>query len=486
MDPPDAAASESSAEGSDSGESKESFDDITITEEFQQEPAASPALPSPISAPPSPPTPLHLAEDVGDGNDVSFSTLSSSIASLHTAITRLSQRLDHPQPVYIVGSAAQQTIAQPPPAQSPRPDALKAMPPPSPSPRPAVARASGRRRPRGSLRRSSLSPSVDALIDRQQQLMSDLLALLALPENARVPLGTRRPRDSGRGSRSGEESPFRHLHVEEEWWERPHPDTAPPSRRASVARRSEQAPSASPLLSSRRASGSGSPPPGALDAPVRSHRGSAASSAPDRARLASTVHPPLPPTLSAQLDALRRKEEKWKSRLRTNKTQRMREDLVRLHTREEDEERRQRDEDEQREHRRKALIDTAMRERWGRRPSSDSIDPQPSPRIEWIKRRDQRPGRPPADRRPSQSPPARAGRTEKALESSPRRSGLKDEESRSLFTADHLRALGFADVADSEDDEDDGWAAARDVEKEVKDEEAASTQRVLQALGLRH
>ena len=93
----------------------------------------------------------------------------------------------------------------------------------------------------------------------------------------------------------------------------------------------------------------------------------------------AAVHPPLPAELQSQLDALRRKEERWKSRLRSTKTQRLREERVRSRTREEEEERRRRVEDEDEERARRTLIDTAVRERLGAR---DDEAPQWQPDAE--------------------------------------------------------------------------------------------------------
>ena len=436
------------------------YSDLVITEELH---LSSPLTPTP-PFPTSPPTPLHLSTEAA-ATPISFSSLSSSITSLHTAIARLSDKLAQPQPVYIIDPKH--------PSSPPSPPTPLSSPPSHP---PATRRHV---RPRG---KRPLPPSVEALIHRQQQLMADLMALLSLKPSPH-PSHRIREWEAEREVRGGRLSPFQHLQVDEEE-ERPRFRQPPPRylRRPSKGtveeaeeekERGREDPPILPTASaSRRVSAS----------TAGQRRGSAMPPLPPPALVApAVVHPLLDEALQAELDALHRKEERWKGRLKSTRTQRMREERVRTKTREEEEERKRREEEEEGERTRKALIERAMRERRGDSRAQDGQ--QGSVRIEWIKRRDgmdrpytrpsPRSSSPPHRRRRGQvdfSPPSqrRYGRNERGSDLSereevveqreavPRRSDRRGRAEKAgdaeLFSVEQLRSLGYAVTDDEADD----------------------------------
>ena len=299
---------------------------------------------------------------------------------------------------------------------------------------------------------------------------------------------------------AGHPPPFQHLRVSEEEAEEeevPRPSPLSPVYRE---RRHSDAPQEEPRRPPRRSaavSSTASVTSAAAHAPalaarrIYTERATAAQALRPESSSAE-VHPPLPAELQGQLDALRRKEERWKSRLRSTKTQRLREERVKTKTREEEEERKRREEEEHGERARKALIDTAMRERWGVRPDEDELlqqPHQPSARIEWIRKRDERDRpRAPQATKPTQSAGHRYGRREaersppsmRPRERRKEQSDSSDREERKestgrtergprmeraegsgksqLFSTAYLRSLGYDEVTDDDEDDNAGEA----------------------------
>ena len=526
-------ATPSTSTDSEDGEGKAEYDDIVITEEFIAPPDSTPrVLDSPSSVlSPSPSTPPHphLNESISSLDDslhslptATFSSLSSSIASLHTAIARLSRRLDEPHPVYLVDSAASAPApAQRPSHQQPQPRPSSSPPisassphssPPS-SPSPAHRPATGRRRSsaRPYRARRALSPSVRFVIERQQRLMAEVMQLLSLPPHLHVPAPAM-PAPISHPSRAEVEDEVRHgsraqpfLHFDDAQLRSSQPSPPPVHYQK---RRPPDFITNAPSPSRRSSLTTSAIPPTA--ASYTRSRAVAASSARRRSSPSPEVHfvspspppvhPPLPASLQAQLAALRRKEDKWKGRLRSNRTQRMREEQVRSKTREEEEERQRWEDEEKEERSRKELIDRAMRDRWAAPHSSEEVaqsaQASNAKRIEWVRRRDA--GR--TERKAEASPHAAA--TTKDRNSSRERAGEKRRTQRSgtqtgdeareraqvergssavLFTAAELRSLGFVGV----DNDEDGVEEEGSEGEEKGDEAAASLHRALSRLGLR-
>ena len=528
-----ATPSSTDSDGSDERKAEEPDHVVVITEEFIA-PDSTPRLSDSPSSSPSTPH-LRLNESISSldddgfppGQGASFSSLSSSIASLHTAIARLSRRLDEPQAVYLVDSSAssrplyhhQQQQRRPrssPPIGTPSPRSLA---PSSPSPH---APASGRRRScsPSSRARRPLSPAVRSVIERQQRMMAEVMQLLSMPPHWHIPPSASSSLasasthaehvDARKQPERRPQPPF--LHLADPQYRSASPPTSSPSR--SPQRPPVEVPTQTRRLTGRHPS---LPDPArathAVAAPSTRSRPPAASP-PRRPRSLSPearsacpspppqVRPPLPPSLQAQLNALRYKEEVWKSRLRSNRTQRMREERVRTKTREEEEERKRREEEEKGEQSRKELIDRAMRERWAaplhRQQQSQAAQPNTSRRLEWVRRRDA--GHLGRVAESASHPAARGSVSLGGREKRPaqRSEVLVQEEnvrgqgsegrrgsSAVLFTSAELRSLGFVDVEDDDDEEEGGEGEEGD-EKRLEDAATAagSLHRALARLGL--
>ena len=495
----------------------------------------------------SPPTPFALSDD--DIGVVSFSTLASSISSLQTAIQRLSSRLEQPQPVYIVDTASHTATvpaaagsvsgssAIPPGASAPAAATHRAKPQqprrPTRTSQPTTHRHSVYEAvelssdeslstpsplPRPRRRHRPLPSRVFAVIDEQRRMMNDMMRVLhvqpydapcvhnaSATTAAWLPTAERRQRPT---QSSSSPLPARRPSVLadesdgderiEEWdmteMELPHRLSAHDSRRSHpiAARRASAAASptsASPPRHDTRLHRTSSRQ---LHSPVPSPSPACRDHTVSPTQSSSTVlrrpriHPPLTASLQAELERMRRAEERWRARAKTTRTQRMREEALETKKREEAEESRRREEEDGMEQRKRELVERAMVERWGlrgrpvqqsRRPPDDSkerpSDPQSTARLEWIRKRDGL-SNTAADDQQSHRRRSVGGRRDSAsahidsarLGRGHAGDGLLDHDNRAdqwryvderrvLYSAQYLRTLGYDVVSEEEENERD-------------------------------
>ena len=189
------------------------------------------------------------------------------------------------------------------------------------------------------------------------------------------------------------------------------------------------------------------------------------------------THPPLASTLQAELERMRRQQDRWRERAKTTRTQRMREEAVERRRGEEGREARRREEEGVEERRKRELVERAMVERWGVRgrreqqsPSARRADelsrqsstpPPTTARLEWIRKRDGM-ARATSREQPLLSDSRRASSSARGGQRQPGGSGSDRDDSvdewryaderRSMYSARYLRTLGY-DVASDEESE---------------------------------
>ena len=370
----------------------------------------------------------------GDNKDgVSFSTLASSISSLESAIQRLSARLEQPQPVYIITpnpapipavTAAAVASAAPTTAgattHNARPQPLHRT---SRAPHHAFTDSTLSDTAVSSSDESMASPSpvkrvrrrhpplpvrMYAVIDEQRRMMNEMMQALHvqpydLPHNHHtsthsstdLPAATRRrrpilssrspPPTRGRSMLSAESDDDEHIEqVHESPPRRLSTQQNPNSRQPHTIRRSSataQLPSDSPMsliaprhvTSSRQPRSPSSPPLPGHRQPAAATAAAVSSPLSVAAARRHRLHPPPSHALQAELDRMKRREQTWKARAKTTRTQQMREDAIDRKRQQHDDERRQRDEELEVEQRRRQLVEQAMVERWGVRGQTSAV-----------------------------------------------------------------------------------------------------------------